>query len=376
MANRLGVLAVLVLAGMARAQNRSLGSDHIIQDNQRIRPEFFFTGQVQVEGGSAPADPVAMTRVCNGQSHFETWTDAKGDFSFHVGVATQNSSQSDASENSVARQTALGPALTPMSDTLPTVVDVLRNCELQARLAGYRADPVNISISSHFDDGRLGVITLHPISKASTLSVSATTLAAPSGARKAYEKGLDALAKAKWQAAENQFSSAVAAYPKFAGAWYQLGLLRQKNNDEAGALDAWKHAVASDPLFLSPYENLTILTGGHQDWVSSASYSRAWIHLDPDDFPGAYLFNAIANQRLNRLAEAEAAARDGLRIDRFHRVPKLSFVLAMVLMDKHENAEAVQRFRDYLALAPDAKDAATVRQQVALLDATIAAHPK
>jgi uncharacterized protein YlxP (DUF503 family) len=65
-----------------------------------------------------------------------------------------------------------------------------------------------------------------------------------------------------------------------------------------------------------------------------------------------------------------------LRIDRFHRVPKLSFVLAMVLMDKHENAEAVQRFRDYLALAPDAKDAATVRQQVALLDATIAAHPK
>jgi len=46
------------------------------------------------------------------------------------------------------------------------------------------------------------------------------------------------------------------------------------------------------------------------------------------------------------------------------------------LMDKHENAEAVQRFRDYLALSPDAKDAAAVRQQVALLDATIAAHPQ
>jgi tetratricopeptide (TPR) repeat protein len=376
MANRLGVLAVLVLAGMARAQNRNLGSDHVIQGNQRIHPEVFFTGQVQVDGGSAPADPVAMTRVCNGQSHFETWTDAKGDFSFHVGVAAQNSSQADASENSMARQPALGPALTPMSDTPPSIVDVLRNCELQARLAGYRADAVNISISSHFDDGRLGVITLHPISKASTLSVSATTLAAPAGARKAYEKGFDALAKGKWQAAADQFSAAVAAYPKFAGAWYQLGLLRQKNNDDTGALDAWKHAVASDPLFLSPYENLTILTGSHQDWVSSEGYSRAWIRLDPEDFPGAYLFNAIANQRLNHLAEAEAAARDGLRVDRFHRVPKLSFVLAMVLMDKHENAEAVQRFRDYLALSPDAKDAAAVRQQVALLDATIAAHPQ
>jgi tetratricopeptide (TPR) repeat protein len=124
-----------------------------------------------------------------------------------------------------------------------------------------------------------------------------------------------------------------------------------------------------------PYENLTVLAGSRQDWAASEAYSRAWIHLDPEEFPGAYLFNAIANSKLNRTAEAEAAAREGLRIDKGHGVPKLSFVLAMILMGRHENVEAIQRFREYLALAPDAKDAAAVRQQVSQLEAAAAAQP-
>ena len=371
--NRVGLVAVL-LASMARAQIQHPFGAQEMQANQRLVPDIFFSGEVQIEGGSAPAEPVALFRTCYGQAHFETWTDARGGFSFHVGAAAKRSSQADASENSAARP-ALGSNTTTGSDTPASAIDALRNCHVEARLAGYRADPVRIEVRDRFDDGRLGVITLHPLSKASALTVSATALAAPASARKAYEKGLDALEAQKWQAAADEFTKAVIAYPKFAGAWYQLGLLRQRDHNDAGAMDAWKHAVASDPRYIMPYENLTVLAGSRQDWAASEAYSRAWIHLDPEEFPGAYLFNAIANSKLNRTAEAEAAAREGLRIDKGHGVPKLSFVLAMILMGRHENVEAIQRFREYLALAPDAKDAAAVRQQVSQLEAAAAAQP-
>jgi tetratricopeptide (TPR) repeat protein len=373
--DRFGLVAAALLAGMAHAQAQHPFGPEIMQENQRIHPDVFFSGQVQIEGGSAPAEPVAMVRMCYGQTHFETWTDAKGGFSFHVGATGKQSSQADASENSASRP-ALGSSINMITDSPVSAIDALRNCQLEARLAGFRSDPISISVRDRFDDGRLGVITLHPLSKASALTVSATALAAPANARKAYEKGLDALASEKWQAAADEFTKAVTAYPKFAGAWYQLGVLRQQGHDDAGAMDAWKHAVASDPQYITPYEKLTVVAGSLRDWAASEEYSRAWIHLDPEEFPGAYLFNAIANSKLNRTAEAEAAARAGLRIDRGHGVPKLSFVLAMILMGKHENAEAVQRFREYLALAPDAKDAAAVRQQVSQLEAAAAAKPR
>ena len=259
--------------------------------------------------------------------------------------------------------------------TMP-VIAALRDCEVQAVLAGYRSDVVSVAVKSHSDDGRLGVIMLHPLSRASVLTVSATTLQAPPIARKAYDKGIDALANQKWQAAADEFTEAVKAYPKFAVAWYQLGLLRQKHNDPAGANDAWKQALASDPKYIRPYESLTTLADHAQDWASSEAYSRAWIELDPEDFPRAYLYNAVANARLNRTEVAERAAREGLHIDKEHTIPRLNLVLALILMGKNQNAEAAGYFREYLALAPNANDAAAVRQQLSRPDAAAAARPQ
>jgi len=256
------------------------------------------------------------------------------------------------------------------------VIAALRDCELQAVLAGYRSDLVNIAVKSRSDDGRIGVIRLHPLSRASVLIVSATTLQAPPNARKAYDRGIDALAKQKWEAAADEFAKAVKAYPKFAIAWYQLGLLRQKRNDAAGANEAWKQALASDVKYIRPYESLTTLADHNRDWASSEAYSRAWIELDPEDFPAAYLYNAVANARLNHTEVAERVAREGLHIDKEHRIPRLNLVLALILMGKNQDADAGRYLREYLALAPDANDAAAVRQQLSRLDAAAAAQPQ
>jgi len=370
MAHRVGVLAAVMLAGIAWAQ----GPPAMPQQSTQSDRTFFFSGEVRLDDASAPPGPVGIYRVCNGQSRFETSTDSKGRFSFQVDAGKNDDAQSDASQNSGPPAGLLKPIASGSQDLMP-VIAKLRGCELQASLAGYRSELVSIAVKSRSDDGHLGIITLHPLSRASALTVSATTLAAPANARKAYDRGIDALAKQKWDAAADEFTRAVKAYPKFAVAWYQLGLLRQKRNDAAGAGDAWKQALASDPKYVRPYESLTTLADRTQDWASSDAYSRAWIELDPEDFPAAYLYSAVANARLNRADVAERSAREGLRIDKEHRVPRLNVVLALILMGKKENAEAATYFREYLAVAPNANDAAAVRQQVSQLDAAAATRP-
>jgi tetratricopeptide (TPR) repeat protein len=225
-----------------------------------------------------------------------------------------------------------------------------------------------MAIKSTMDDARMGTIILHPLSRASSLVVSATTLQAPANARKAYDRGLEAKRVEKWDAAAAEFGKAVKIYPKFAVAWYQLGLARQSRHDAGGAVEAWKAAQQSDAHYVKPYENLTLAADQRGDWAESEKYSHLWIQLDAEDFPGAYLFNAVANARLNKLEEAERAAREGLRVDKDQKVPRINIVLGLLLMDKKAYAESAKCFRRYLELAPNASDAAMVRQQLPKLD--------
>jgi len=322
-----------------------------------------------LDDGSPPADAVRIERVCDGRASFETWTDTKGHFGFKVSAGGDEISTADAGQTAVSRSDELNKAMNATSTqySMP-ITQALRNCELHAVLPGYRSESVSLAIKSTMDSARLGTILLHPVSRASTLVVSATTLEAPPSARKAYQKGLEAMRVEKWEAAAAEFAKAVKIYPAFAIAWYQLGLARQNRKDEAGAIEAWKEAQKSDAHYVKPYENLTVAADHRGDWAESEKYSRMWIQLDAEDFPGAYLFNAVANARLNKMEEAERAARTGLRIDKDQKIPRLDYVLGLILSDKKEYAESARCFRKYLELAPNANDAAIVRQQLPKLD--------
>src|SRR5579883_389238 len=44
----------------------------------------FLTGQVMIDDGTAPTEPVVIERVCHGQPHAEGYTDSKGYFSIQL----------------------------------------------------------------------------------------------------------------------------------------------------------------------------------------------------------------------------------------------------------------------------------------------------
>jgi tetratricopeptide (TPR) repeat protein len=356
----------LALAGVAAANGQNVGQAIIDKSEERV---VFFTGSVMLDDGSPPADAVRIERVCDGRTSFEAWTDEKGHFGFKVTSSGNDVSAGDASLGATQRSDELNKAMNATSTmySMP-ITQALRNCELRAVLPGYRSESVSMALKSTMDDARVGAIVLHPLSRASALVVSATTLQAPPNAKKAYEKGLEAMHSEKWDAAAGEFTKAVKIYPKFAIAWYQLGLARQGSNDAAGAVEAWQQAQKSDPHYVKPYENLTVAADRRGDWAESEKNSRLWIQLDPEDFPGAYLLNAVANARLNKPEEAERAAREGLRLDKDRKIPRMSYVLGLILMDKKAYAESAQCFRKYLELAPNANDAAIVRQQLPKLE--------
>ena len=364
------VYAGLLWAAVVAARGQNPGQSQIDKSAERV---VFFTGNVMLDDGSPPADAVRIEKVCDGRASFEAWTDEKGHFGFKVSPTVNDVSTGDASLPA-AQRGELNKAINASSTqySMP-ITSALRNCELRAVLSGYRSESVSMALKSTMDSARVGTIVLHPLARASSLVVSATTLQAPSNARKAYERGLEAMRAEKWDAAAAEFGKAVKVYPKFAVAWYQLGLARQSRNNAAGAVEAWKEAQKSDPRYVKPYENLTLAADRRGDWAESEKYSHLWIQLDPEDFPGAYLFNAVANARLNKPEEAERTAREGLRLDKDQKIPRMSYVLGLILMVKKEYVESAKCFRKYLELAPNANDAAIVRQQLSKLEELAAA---
>ena len=326
------------------------------------------SGDVRMEDGSAPPGAVQINRVCNGRSIVAARTDTMGHFNFSVSAGENGATTGDAGQ-APPQASDLNKALNASSTQYTNpITTALRDCEVQAVLSGFRAASVRLSIRDTSDDGRVGTIVLHPLTRSGALTVSATTAGAPPAARKAYEKAMESAGKEKWDGAEAELTKAVTIYPQFAIAWYQLGLIRQKRNATTGAIAAWKEALKQDPKYVKPYESLAVQADQQQDWSASEQFSRGWLELDPDDSPAAYLINAIANARLNRMEAAERAARDGLRVDKERKVPRLNYVMGLILIQKQQYAGAAKYLRAYLELAPNARDAALVRDQAAKLE--------
>ncbi len=332
----------------------------------------YFSGKVTLADGSAPADAVQIQRVCDGRTHIEGVTDSTGHFSFKVESGSTDNGVADATQSAGPPSDVTKPFGNSTQYSNP-VTTMLRNCEIHAVLSGYRTESLRIDAQSVHGGVQVPDIILHALTRGDTLAVSVTTLSAPAAAVKAYEKGIEAERQQKWDGAAASYTKATKAYPEYAVAWYRLGLVRQKQNNPEGAADAWKQARRSDPKFLKPLEGLTSLADAQGDWAASERYSSQWIELDPEDFPAAYLFHAIAEARLNRMTEAEQDARIALKLDKSHTIPRISYVLGLILLNKHEYAESAQCFRTYLTLAPGARDAAVVQTELSRIEQQTAA---
>jgi TolA-binding protein len=319
-------------------------------------PPAFLSGKVALDDGTPLTEPVGIQTICLGQKRTVAHTDMHGSFSFQIGTQPL-ASGADTMADAETAWTNPTPPLAVQNDW--------RNCQLQATLPGFSSDVVELSsqrFSSESID--LGRIVLHRIGQVQGFTISATSAMAPDEARKAYAKGMENEKKNKLDTAGECFTKAVKIYPRYAVAWVELGRLQRQRNDSASARQSFQHAVQADPKFVIPYEELAQLTARDQRWPEVVEITEKLTALNPL-LPRAWFINAVAHYNLQQMAEAEKSVREGLKLDDEHRTPRMEYLLAAILVEKHELAEAAEHLRAYLQLAPKAEDADAARRQLA-----------
>ena len=338
----------------------------------------FVSGRVMVEDGSPLPSPATIETVCNGSPHAEGYTDGKGYFSVELGA--RNGVMQDASEyntrNSMNAMDMGGGGGTS-SGSLGNNMSSERKymgCDLQAKLGGFRSQTVQLSGRRPMDDPNIGTILLHrngPAEEGKTVSL--VSLAAPKDAKKAYEKGLDALKKKKYEDAQKNFEKAVEGYPKYASVWYELGMLQAGQGKPDMARSYFDKALECDPKFVQPYLQISILELQASRWRNLVEVTDKLVKLDPFDYPQAFFFNSVGNYNLQNFEAAEKSALAAERLDTRHSIPKVSHILGMLLAMKKDYAGAADHFKTYLKFAPEATDAAKVRSQLAEVEKITAA---
>jgi tetratricopeptide (TPR) repeat protein len=193
-------------------------------------------------------------------------------------------------------------------------------------------------------------------------------LKAPPDARKAYEKGVAAIANRKWPEAQKNLEKAVAIYPEYAPAWSDLGevLIAQSQAKEAKA--AWERSIQADPKYVKPYLQLTRLTVSEGRMEDAIALTDRALAIKVIAYPGIYFYRALAYYSLHRLDEAEKSARQAVELDAAQEMPQAEHLLGSVLAAKGDRAGAVQHLRKYLKESPKAPDAEKIRRQIADLE--------
>lgn len=329
------------------------------------------SGRVILEDGSPPPALVLIERVCNGSSHSEGYTDGQGYFSIRLGQTTQ--AVADASEG------AGGLGQTLPSGTGSGAADMasmgeagaglnmgarFANCQLRARLGGYRSQTVNLRDHDAAANPDLGVILLHRLVEGEETAVTVSTLQASKPARKALQKGLELAKKEKFDEAIDSLREAVKLDPGFAFAWCELGKLQAAHNHAGESRQSFQAAAKAEARWPEPLLELSLLDLRAGNWKELADVTGQVLRLNSFDYPGVFFYNALANYNLGLLEAAEKSARSAQRLDTRRQYPPVAHLLGDILTLHRQYAEAAAEYRRYLALAPQAADAPAVRKQL------------
>jgi Tetratricopeptide repeat len=369
------VILTLTLTGLASGQGKPTGGKGPSTSPTPSRPSMtqpnttpdvnlgqraFLTGKVVLDDGTQLTESASIQTICRGRRQTVTHTDSHGSFSFELG------DRMSAFAAGIGEADAEGMSNPGSGNRGNNMQRDWRECELVAQLAGFTSQPVDLSSRlTNFESADIGRLVLHRMGQVEGMTISATSAMAPKDAQKAYEKGRQKADKEKYEEAEQLFSKAVEIYPKYAAAWCDLGRLQFRKNDADAARHSFEQSIAADSKFVNPYRGLAELDLSQKRWPELVTVTTQVLALNPVDFPDAWLRNALGNYYLQNLVEAEKSARQGMKVDDQHQVPKLEYLLGIILIQKRNYEEATSHIQNYLKVATQPADVDAAQKQLA-----------
>lgn len=307
------------------------------------------SGKVIVAGGSALLEPAAIEMSCKGHIRLLGYSDGEGNFDIALHQVSNPVEQDSGALFSFSR--------------------IMFPCELQAQVPGFVSETVHLTKGSDSAGFiRVGNVVIHARKVERDSTISVTDAAAPSKAQKNFQKGCARARANEWAAAADLFREAVRLYPKYARAWVSLGRTQIQQGNTDAARQSFKEALAADPKFPEAYIELARLALRARQWQELADCTERILQIDPGGMPQFWYLNSAANFELRKIDIAEKSALQGVRIDGSQRVPQLQFLMGVILAAKRDYRGAAEHIRNYLHLAPHARDAAIAEKQLRELE--------
>ncbi len=353
-----------------------------VPETQRRAPEqerrmIFITGRVVMDDGTVPTERVSIERVCGGSVRREGYTDSRGYFAFQLGanLGVMQDASSSPSFDPFGRNTSSSSI--PGLEINPGVTETeLMNCELRASLPGFRSNSLSLAGRRPLEYSEVGTLVLYRLGAVQGTTISANAARAPKEAKKAYEKGHNLLKKKKFAESQEQLQKAVAVYPQYADAWFDLGLLHEAQEQTEEARRCYLEALQADSRFISPYWRLALFAVKENNWQQVKDLTEKALALNPLDYPLGHFYNAVANLYLQKLDAAERSARKAQMLDSQHNITKLPLLLSRILEQKGNYSGAAEQLRGYLKDAPKGEDLERAKSELSRLEALAAPSAK
>jgi tetratricopeptide (TPR) repeat protein len=199
-------------------------------------------------------------------------------------------------------------------------------------------------------------------------AVAAVRLRVPASARRAFEKGSEAMRQQRWQQSRGLFETAIREYPEYDLAYDSLGIVQIQLNDVPAARQSFEKAISLNENFAEANRNLARILLAEQKNSEALPLLKRSLSTEPEN-AWALTHAAYVELMLHDFGDALLDARKA------HTVPHDGFanshiVAAMALEATGKPAEAASEYRLYLQEDPTGRDAERARKAVARLSAT------
>jgi Tfp pilus assembly protein PilF len=211
------------------------------------------------------------------------------------------------------------------------------------------------------------VIPRNPENSNAGGTVSAQDLNVPPQARKQLDKGLDALSRGDLEHAEESLLKAVDIYPAYTRAWNNVGVVRMKAGDKAGAVEAWRKVLEIDDKFAAAYFNLARVSIAEHQVAEAERFIQKGLITDPDETSGIVLLASVYGME-EQWDKSVATARRAHGVAG-SRHADAHLIAADGLLHQQMAKEAIAEYEIYLQEYPESPHAAEVRNAMATIQA-------
>jgi tetratricopeptide (TPR) repeat protein len=188
-------------------------------------------------------------------------------------------------------------------------------------------------------------------SQQSNNAVSVRELLIPPKALRAFEQGLELMAKKDPAGSLRHFQTAIAEYAGYYEAYDRMGAADLKLWRVTEAEQAFRKSIeVSGGQYAHPLLALGAILDTQKKFAEAMTVIRKGLDLEPESWTGLY-YQSLALFGLDRLEEAENNVREALRLKT--DFPEAHLLLADIHSREEDYSSLVNDLTEYLRLAPN-----------------------